>query len=192
MIKNLIKSIWAGIAIAIGAMVYVNVGGVAGAVLFSIGLLTVFTLGLNLYTGQVGFYSKPADLLDYLLCLLGNLIGTAFALLLPKDMVSDLAAAKLALPIGIVFLKAFLCGTLIYIAVIAYRRSQWYITPFAVASFILCGAEHCIADACYFIGARIFTLQTVGFLLVTILGNAAGAILLNQSLLYCKKNDIIK
>lgn len=39
--KVFIKSIWAGICIAIGALIYINIGGVTGAFLFSIGLLTI-------------------------------------------------------------------------------------------------------------------------------------------------------
>lgn len=59
---TLIKSIWAGIAIAIGAMVYVNIGGPMGALFFSIGLLMVFFLKLKLYTGVVGFTINFKDI----------------------------------------------------------------------------------------------------------------------------------
>lgn len=56
-LNNLIeynKAILAGAAIAIGAMLYLIVGGVAGAIGFTIGLYLVLWYGLNLYTGKVG------------------------------------------------------------------------------------------------------------------------------------------
>ena len=49
------KSILAGIAIAIGAYINLKLGGIAGAVFFSVGLYLVCNFGLNLYTGKVGY-----------------------------------------------------------------------------------------------------------------------------------------
>ena len=58
-----VKSILAGIAIAIGAYINLKIGGIAGAVLFSVGLFLVCNFGLNLYTGKVGYTGIIKNLL---------------------------------------------------------------------------------------------------------------------------------
>ena len=49
------SSLLAGLCIAIGGTVFLKVGGLAGAILFSFGLLTVVHYGYKLYTGTAGF-----------------------------------------------------------------------------------------------------------------------------------------
>lgn len=188
----LIKSIWAGIAISIGSMIYVNIGGPVGAFFFSIGLLLVFVLGLNLYTGLIGFISNLNGLLFCAIVFIGNFIGAGASLLMTPEPAAALAAAKLAMPWYIAIAKGALCGALIYAAVVSYKNNKWWITLFAVPAFILAGYEHSIADMCYFIGARMITWESLGFIGLVALGNAVGAILLHQSLLFVKKYDIIK
>ena len=41
--------------ISLGCTVYLKIGGIVGAILFSIGLLGVVTYQLNLFTGKAGF-----------------------------------------------------------------------------------------------------------------------------------------
>ena len=48
----------AGILIAVSAIVYLKIGGVVGAFLFSIGLLTILHFKLGLFTGKAGLLSK--------------------------------------------------------------------------------------------------------------------------------------
>ena len=81
------KSIGAGLAIALGGFIFVCMkGGLAGAILFSTGLLTVCIFGLNLYTGKICYFfdrggAIPQDILPkvawYLMVLIGNLIAAA-------------------------------------------------------------------------------------------------------------------
>lgn len=47
--------IFAGLLIGIGGLTYLNVGGVAGAVLFAFGLLCVVMCKAQLFTGKAGF-----------------------------------------------------------------------------------------------------------------------------------------
>lgn len=77
MFYYLLNSILAGIAISIGAIVYLNVCGVAGALLFSTGLLAVLGFNFNLFTGKAGLLADKGISVKHL-CLvwLGNLIGT--------------------------------------------------------------------------------------------------------------------
>jgi len=73
----------------------------------------------------------------------------------------------------------FMCGILMYIAVDGYKKSKvcgWLVTIMCVASFILCGFEHSIADAFY------IDMSTFGdhqchkyfFLFLVIVGNLLG------------------
>lgn len=87
----MITSILAGIAIAIGAYVNLKVGGVAGAVLFSVGLFLVCNFRLKLYTGRVGY----TGIIKNLPILLGNLIGAGLLYLYPTEKATELMAAKM-------------------------------------------------------------------------------------------------
>ena len=53
------KAILAGMVIAIASLLYVSVENpIIGAIIFSFGLLTVFELQLNLFTGKAVDYDK--------------------------------------------------------------------------------------------------------------------------------------
>lgn len=174
--KEFIYSILGGACIAIGAAVYLNVGGVAGAILFSLGLLIILNFGLKLYTGFIGYCGKvPKNYLRAAIILLGNFIGCCLMLAFPCS--PEIIVAKIASPLWLSFIEAIVCGILIYVAVECYKQNKWYMTPFAVAGFILCGAEHSIANACYIIGAKEFTLDALIFTIVVVIGNAIGSLL---------------
>lgn len=123
--------------------------------------------------------------------LAGNFIGSWISLLIEPTKATEIVNLKLSIPWYALFLKAALCGAIIYTAVVAYRAGHWGITLIAVPAFILSGSEHSIADMCYIIAARAFSLKSAVLLGIVILGNAAGAIALHQSLTYKKKIDII-
>ena len=75
-------AVLAGIAIGIGGIVYLTMENkTAGALLFTVGLYTICTHGLNLFTGKAGYLVlQPASyLVDLLLIWCGNLAGTALA-----------------------------------------------------------------------------------------------------------------
>lgn len=74
-ILNFIKAILAGLAIGIGAMIFLSLGGIAGAIGFTIGLYLILWFGLNLYTGKVGYATTPIDWVNLWFILLGNIIG---------------------------------------------------------------------------------------------------------------------
>lgn len=178
-LKSFSKSILAGCAISIGAMVFVGVGGGwIGATLFSIGLYLVLWYGLNLYTGKVGYANSFKDIVSLIIIFIGNLIGCALSFATPfSQMAADMAAAKLALPLWLVFVKAIICGILIYAGVDQYKKQKQYAPIIAVPAFILAGAEHCIADICYFIMARTISIEVIVFILVVVIGNAIGSLL---------------
>ena len=67
--------------IAVGGCVFIGCTdrGFAwvGAILFAVGLFTIFHFGLDLYTGKVGYAleNKPSYIFDLLVIILGNFIG---------------------------------------------------------------------------------------------------------------------
>ncbi len=155
-LNNLGRAVLAGICISIGGIVYLKVGGVAGAVLFAFGLLAVVTLQLNLFTGKSQF-GWGADLRGYswlLVMLAGNFAGcllTALAVYTPalSESASSIIETRLAagpLRCGVL---AVGCGFIMTTAVRGAAAGNWWALLFGVPAFIICGFPHCVADAFY-------------------------------------------
>lgn len=173
----LIKSILAGLCISIASYIYLQIGGVLGAILFSIGLLLILTMEFKLFTGTIGFISSTKDIADNFIILIGNLIGSFASLCASQEIAYSLITQKLSIPPSIIFYKSIICGVLIYIAVYCFRNKHIYMVPVCVTAFILYGAEHCIADFCFMVAARTYSIP---FLMIVTSGNGIGAILLHQ------------
>lgn len=173
----IIKSILGGIAIAIGAYINLQHSGIIGALFFSIGLYLICHFNLNLYTGKVGY----TGIIKNLPILFGNFLGSLIMLCYPNNQAQIIMTNKLAIPLYISFLNAIICGILIYAAVDCFKQNKEYMILLCVPAFILFGAEHCIADICYIISARLFTIQSLIFIIVIILGNSIGSIIFNYT-----------
>lgn len=186
------KAVLAGIAIAIGGIIYLSVENkIIGALLFTVGLYAIVLNGLFLYTGKVGYLVVEKDKKEYLLILLttwlGNLVGTAigaFAFLntrnaLVTQNVDIICEAKLDdTPLSI-FILAVFCGFLMYIAVDGFKEKGNPIILFmGVSVFILCGFEHCIANMFYFSLAGAWSGKAFLYLLIMTIGNSVGGILI--------------
>ena len=66
-----------------------------------------------------------------------------------------------------------------YLAVSIYRDKKTVVgILFCVPVFILAGFEHSIANMFYFAAAESFSLDTVVYILVVVLGNTIGGMLL--------------
>ena len=176
------RSILAGIAIAIGAYINLRFGGIAGAVFFSVGLYLVCNFGLKLYTGKVGY----TGIVKNLPILLGNLIGSLILLFYPIDNAQTIIQNKLDTPLYISFINAIICGILIYAAVEMFKKGKDYMIAVCVPSFILFGAEHCVADMCYAAAARMISWQLVLFICIIVIGNSIGSLLFR----FLTKGDI--
>ena len=77
--KCLLRSTLAGMCIGIGGCVYIGCEVKwVGAILFAIGLFTILTYKLDLYTGKVGYAvdNPPSYIVDLLVIIVGNFIGT--------------------------------------------------------------------------------------------------------------------
>jgi len=191
--KCFVRAFLAGVAIGIGGAVLLGTMTIdpslkwVGAILFSIGLFTVFTFGLDLYTGKVGymFDDKPWTYgIDLLLMLVGNFVGTLFVSFLmpmPEQFVHGFIDGRLDMlssPVTVI-LKGIFCGILMFIAADVYKTKQSYLGAFiCVPVFILAGSEHSIADMYYFCAAGVFTLDALFFIILVAIGNAIGGVLI--------------
>ncbi len=193
--KDFYKAIFAGIAIAIASIVYLSIENkVIGATIFSIGLITVVAYNLNLYTGKVG-YVLQKDLkykLKILLMIIGNLIGTIISSLLIMntryaskviEKATILTDIKLSDNLISIFILSIFCGFLMFIGVNGFKQikhelGKYLIVILAVVAFILASFEHSIANTVYFTLSSSWSLNTILYFIVMLLGNAAGAIFL--------------
>lgn len=186
----ILKSIAAGFLIGIGGIANLTVGGVAGAFLFSAGLLFICKRELLLYTGAVAHWGQGRSGLELLTILLGNIGGAEFAALAMcltrfepelREAAEDAAAVKMAdSPLSLVMLGA-MCNVLIYLAVETYkieRTERCFAVVIGVMAFVLCGFEHCIADAFYFaMAGALSEPRAYVALLAVVIGNTVGGLL---------------
>lgn len=194
-LKCLLRAVLAGMSIGIGCCVFLGVWGTGtgeykwvGAILFTIGLFSVFTFGFDLYTGKVGYAveNKPSFILDLVVIIIGNFIGCAVTgYMMPADafapgLLDGFVNGKLANPDYFrVLCKGIFCGVLMFIAADVYKTKKSYLGAFlCVPVFILAGFEHSIADMFYFCSAGAYTVEALVFILVVIVGNAIGGILI--------------
>lgn len=182
-VAEFIKSFLAGVMISIGGSVFLSCENrYVGAFFFSTGLVAVVYLGLNLYTGRIGyvFDNNKTFFVDTVLSVIGNLIGCFMVGLMqaPTGAVVSIVENKLAKGGFEVFADAILCGILIFVCVEIFKKKG---TPIGILlcipTFILCGFEHSIADMFYVINARVFTLDSALFLGNVVLGNAVGGLM---------------
>lgn len=193
-VDSLLKGIYAGFMIGIGAIAFLSLENkVLGSFFFSIGLLTICMYAMNLYTGKVGYIliNKIEYIYELLLGLLGNFIGTfIIGKLILLTRVSNINEKALSL-VNIklndnllsIFILSIFCGILMYIAVNNYKKIGTEIGKYigifmCVMTFILCGFEHCIANMAYITIANAWSWKALLYVLIMILGNSFGAILI--------------
>lgn len=179
----MVRSGLAGIAISIGCLAYLSVENhVIGAFLFSLGLLLVCTNDYQLFTGKLCYARKPIDFLELVGIWLGNLVGCAMVagivwlsrpelIQVAKEVVDKKPHNFLS-----IILMGFMCNLLIFFAVNGFKTNKhkvgkYFVLILCVMVFILCGFEHCIANAFYMLLADVVSVR---FLLLNTLGNFLG------------------
>ena len=195
--KVLISSIMAGCCIGFGGIIYLLAPSKAlGSMCFAIGLLTIYSFGLYLYTGKVCYVFRN-DLkyaLQVPVIWFGNLIGTgivATIILATRQgaPIAEAAQALCATKMSDTYLSLFLlgafCNIMIYISVEGYNKIPHeigkYIALFlGVMVFIMSGFEHSIADMFYFWAAGNWSGESIIRLLIITLGNAVGGIVFSE------------
>jgi len=193
MLKKLINSILAGVSIALGGTIYLLCSNkIVGAFLFAIGILLVMEFKFLLYTGYVPTKREEQKFSDYLInstfVFIGNLIGgglTAGLLALTKlreplyEATLNVCNAKLNDELLSVFILAIFCGIIIAGIVKATNmKKQILFVAMMIATFILCGFEHVVANSFYFaFSLKLFTFEGLLFMLVCLAGNFVGGLI---------------
>ena len=192
--KTYVSGILGGACIAFGGVAFLSLeSSILGALFFTVGLFTICTLGLNLFTGKVCyvFQRDRAYAVNLPLIWLGNLAGTVIVGLLIQvtrsagslvERAQSVCAAKLGDSFLSLFVLGILCNVFIYIAVEGFGQNphqagKYLSLFFGVMVFILCGYEHCVADMFYFTAAGVWSADTFLRLLVITLGNAVGGVI---------------
>ena len=192
------KGIFAGLMIGIGCIVYLACPNkLVGAVMFSAGLFFILSNGGSLLTGLCGLKTPWLTLAKVLgLNTLGALIAGALSWPSMKVAVpaAELVANKMAANPLSWLTNGILCGMLVHLAVMGYKRAKD--TPHALASvlyaipaFIVAGFEHSIADIGYLAIALpalapVDARRMVGMILVVIAGNVIGS----KALRFCMED----
>ena len=207
-LKVLLFGIFAGLAIGLGSLVYTIVsaflkttgGLIFASALFSIGLILVCTLGLQLYTGKIGVIFDDREKLkenaiNLPIMLVGNAIGAFVLGVICHSLfggvteiayrISVIAENKIDYSRHSVLLEGIFCGALVYIAVYFFKNLQNYAMKIigiitAVTLFVYCGFQHCIANMFYFAMNFDWIHWEIDYLwniLLVILLNSVGALL---------------
>ena len=171
--------------IGCGCLAYVVIENkYIGSFLFSLGLLTIIIKEYNLYTGKVGNWI-PKDTLKLLVMFLLNAFGTALVAYLFTftraniDAIYPLVEAKVNDNLLSIFILACGCGAMMHIACFNFavkNHPLYVIMP--IMFFILCGFEHCVANAGFFAMAKTpLTLDLIIKIAVMVVGNAIGSLI---------------
>lgn len=197
LIPLVLNAVLSGIMISVGGAVYLLCDNkIMGSFLFSFGLFTIVQRGFALYTGKVGYIPENSKgyILETLVTLVGNMIGTAFGALLLKqtrfaDTLCEKAAASMEIKTGDSFVSQFVlgafCGMLMYLAVDNAKEcrkkqadmSLVFGVCLPVMIFIICGFNHSIADAFYMFTADAFP-KNLPYILTVAAGNSAGGMMI--------------
>ena len=155
--KYILSSLFAGVLIGIAGLVFLNVGGLGGAILFAFGLMCVTTCKALLFTGKAGFlpYKEslqllPMVLLNALGCLVTSYI--AFQTTNPNMLstLNTIMAAREAASWYALLIASVGTGIIVTLAVYGVRKGSYLPLLYGVPVFIMCGLPHSIADAFYY------------------------------------------
>ena len=190
--KTFISAVLAGASIAFGGVAFLSIDNkVLGALFFTVGLFTVCTFGLHLFTGKVCYvfeqdkkYAKSIPVIW-----LGNLAGTGIVAAMVRlsriaaisERAVTMCQSKTNDNLLSLFLLGILCNIFIYIGVEGFKNNphevgKYLALFFGVMVFILCGYEHCVADMFYFWVAAAWSVRAVLCLLIITLGNVVGGV----------------
>ena len=185
-----------GAASLLAAKLFGDWGKLIGAALFSLGIFAIVVFEMKLFTGLISDIPEMGvkNYWKLPVCFLANMLGvitTAVLLkyspwadsiiptaqtMISKKIYADLWALK-------AFCSAILCGFLITLSIgaVKYAPRKGLSTTvgvmFPIIVFAFCGFDHSVANTLYifFLG---FSWQSVGYLLMCVLGNIVGGVIL--------------
>ena len=150
-------SILAGLLIGIAGLVFLNVGGLGGAILFAFGLLAVTISKAELFTGKAGFipYRESLQLLPMVLlnaagCLITAYIASYSTSEVVATTLDTIMAAREAASWDMLLMTSIGTGVIVTLAVYGVRKGTYLPLLYGVPVFIMCGLPHSIADAFYY------------------------------------------
>lgn len=150
-------SIFAGLLIGIAGLVFLNVGGLGGAILFAFGLLAVTISKAELFTGKAGFipYRESLQLLPMVLlnaagCLITAYIASYSTSEVVATTLDTIMAARETASWDMLLMTSIGTGVIVTLAVYGVRKGTYLPLLYGVPVFIMCGLPHSIADAFYY------------------------------------------
>ncbi len=177
-------SVFAGLLIGVAGLVYLRVGGLAGAILFAFGLLSVVMCRAQLFTGKAGYlpYGESWRLVPMLL---GNAVGCMMAAVIAMYVANDavtthldaILSARLSASWHAIAVTSIGTGLIMTLSVYGARKGHYLPLLFGVPVFIMCGLPHCVADAFYYSLALVlgrFDAMMLWAWLWAIVGNYVG------------------
>lgn len=178
------SSIFAGLLIGIAGLVFLNVGGLGGAVLFAFGLMCVTTCKALLFTGKAGFlpYKESMQLIPMVLLNAVGCLVTAYIAMQatnPKMLstLDTIMAAREAASWYNLLIASIGTGVIVTLAVYGVRKGSYLPLLYGVPVFIMCGLPHSIADAFYYwvaiLNGDFASWMIVGWLM-SVIGNYIG------------------
>lgn len=172
------KSIGATLLISLGNYALLILGAPIGPIIFSFGLLGVCYMNLNLFTGKCGFFIEDrVKVFDLFIILCVNLLSGYLIGLLYSSVDVNLfnSAIDKVLTWDVsfsFFVKSFLCGVIMYVAIYLYKKGTPLGIIFGIPLFIFCGFQHCIANIITLGIARTFDIS----IFLCIMGNFFGSL----------------
>lgn len=172
------KSIGAALLISLGNYALLKLGSPIGSVIFAFGLLGVCFMGQNLFTGKCGFLIQDKiKFSDLMIILFANLIaGYLFGLMysLCDNEIVIAAIEKVdSWDLSLAFfIKSIMCGIIMYLAVLMYKKGTTLGIIYGVPLFIFCGFQHCIANIVTLGVARTMDVSII----LCVIGNFIGSL----------------
>lgn len=179
-----------------------GLGKFIGSFMFSLGLYTILTFEMKLFTGLVPSIPTMGvkNMWKLPVCFLCNMVGVIASGWMSTFMpvfaeVSTAGSALIATKLNMdswamnAVCSGVLCGVLITIAVWALHHtmvkglstSMGVILPIMV--FVFCGFDHSVANILYFYFLGEFSWRVIGYVLLSIVGNVIGGLLLPLAML---------
>lgn len=174
----LLKSIFAGLLIAMAGIVSSFATPAVAPFIFSVGLICIILGEMKLYTGIVGISNNIKEIF---IVFIGNFIGAFigslyFLVYSPSNYLLLIVQNKELLSISQLLISSFFCGILMYTAVSLSKdkENRFFIIILCISAFIIGKFEHSIADVFYF-GINGFSFKDILFIILAAIGNALGA-----------------
>ena len=176
------KGFLSGLLIMVGAYVYLKVGGIIGALLFSFGIISIIKLEIPLYTGIAGVENDMLKVSEVLWKnIFGSLIGVFLILLSDNSVIEtcqNIAINKTHSLWYISLIKAIFCGLIVDISVFSSKKYNNSLPLLlGIPTFILCGFNHSIADIFYLTAgynSEISVWNFIIYYIVVVIGNFIG------------------